>query len=56
MLSERLQETAWWLYNIDFNLNTDPCHEWNEEDQLDLEASMYCTEVISTKLMLLARV
>jgi hypothetical protein len=43
------------LYNIDFDLNTDPCHDWNEEDQLDLEAATYCSEVLSTELMLMSR-
>lgn len=53
MLSARLQETAWWLYNLDFDLNTDPCYDWNEEDQLDLEAAMYCGQVLSTEIMLM---
>lgn len=54
MLSARLQETAWWLYNVDFELNTDPCHDWDEEVQLDLEAYGYCSEVLSTQLMLMS--
>ena len=54
MLSARLQEAAWWLYNVDFELNTDPCHDWDEEIQLDLDASVYCSEVLSTQLMLMS--
>lgn len=55
MLSARLRETACWLYNVDFELNTDPWHEWNEEDQMDLEDSMYCTEVLSREIMFMTR-
>ena len=42
------------MYNLDFELNTDPCHDWNEEDQMDLEAATYCSEVLGTELMLMS--
>ena len=41
MNRETMRELSWWLYNLsmDIDLNTDPCHDWDEEDQEALDES-----------------
>lgn len=41
MNRETMRELSMWLYNLsmDIDLNTDPCHDWDEEDQAMLDES-----------------